>query len=89
MLYHDRDFSAACKQHMATADSAHSAQAIAAHNSGGIVIVQVQRIAARGSLPTRAVHIPGALVDKVTRPCQAPPPAPALADILSGTGKTL
>ncbi|KAK9845414.1 hypothetical protein WJX81_005954 [Elliptochloris bilobata] len=40
-------------------------QAMAVHNSGGIVIVQVQRIAARGSLPTRAVHIPGALVDKV------------------------
>ena len=27
--------------------------------------MQVQRIAARGSLPTRAVHIPGAIVDKV------------------------
>ena len=31
----------------------------------GWVRMQVQRIAARGSLPTRAVHIPGAIVDKV------------------------
>lgn len=31
----------------------------------GWMRMQVQRIAARGSLPTRAVHIPGAIVDKV------------------------
>ncbi|MDP1606286.1 MAG: acyl CoA:acetate/3-ketoacid CoA transferase [Rhodocyclaceae bacterium] len=39
--------------------------AMAAHNSGGIVIVQVERIAARGSLPPRQVKIPGVLVDCV------------------------
>ncbi|GMH45203.1 hypothetical protein BSKO_13160 [Bryopsis sp. KO-2023] len=40
-------------------------KAIAVHNSGGTVIVQVERVCDRGTLPTRAVHIPGALVDKV------------------------
>ncbi|KAK9817065.1 hypothetical protein WJX72_009007 [[Myrmecia] bisecta] len=40
-------------------------QAMAAHNSGGVVIVQVERLVDRGSIPTRNVHIPGALVDKV------------------------
>jgi len=37
--------------------------AMAAHNSGGIVIVQVERIADRGSLNPRNVKIPGVLVD--------------------------
>ena len=37
--------------------------AMAAHNSGGIVIVQVERIADRGSLNPRQVKIPGVLVD--------------------------
>ncbi|MGD1888831.1 MAG: acyl CoA:acetate/3-ketoacid CoA transferase [Cohaesibacteraceae bacterium] len=41
------------------------AQAMAAKNSGGIVIVQVERIAARGSLNPREVQIPAALVDAV------------------------
>ena len=40
-------------------------QAMAAHNSGGVVIVQVERIVDRGTLPTRNAHIPGALVDKI------------------------
>ena len=39
--------------------------AMAAHNSGGIVIAQVERIAERNSLNPRQVKIPGVLVDCV------------------------
>ncbi|MBX2855460.1 MAG: acyl CoA:acetate/3-ketoacid CoA transferase [Rhodobacteraceae bacterium] len=41
------------------------AQAQAARNSGGVVIVQVERVAAVRSLNPREVTIPGALVDAV------------------------
>ena len=39
--------------------------AMAAHNSGGIVIAQVERIAERNTLNSRQVRIPGVLVDCV------------------------
>jgi len=40
-------------------------QALAAHNNGGIVIAQVERLAAAGSLPLQSVRVPGVLVDYV------------------------
>lgn len=39
------------------------AMAMAAHNSGGIVIAQAQRLARAASLPAREVVVPGALID--------------------------
>lgn len=42
-----------------------TSMAMAAHNSDGVVIVQVERVAADGSLPPKRVLIPGALVDCV------------------------
>lgn len=41
------------------------AQAMAAHNNGGIVIAQVERIVEHGSLKAKEVKIPGILVDCV------------------------
>ena len=37
----------------------------ATHNAGGVVIVQVERLAQRGTLPAKQVKIPGMLVDLV------------------------
>jgi propionate CoA-transferase len=39
--------------------------ATAVHNAGGLVIVQVERIAEAGSLPAKNVKVPGVLVDCV------------------------
>ena len=39
--------------------------AMAVHNSGGVVIVQVERVCERGGLHPRSVKIPGVLVDCV------------------------
>jgi propionate CoA-transferase len=41
------------------------AVALAAHNSGGRVIVQVRTAVEAGSLPARSVRVPGAIVDAV------------------------
>jgi propionate CoA-transferase len=37
--------------------------AMAARNSGGIVIAQAKQLAARGAIPQRTVRVPGALID--------------------------
>lgn len=53
-------------------------QALAARNSGGIVIAQVKRMTAAGSIPTQRVHLPSTLVDVVvvdpeqSQTCQTP-----------------
>ena len=39
--------------------------ALAARNSGGLVIAQVKRVTAAGTIPTQRVHIPSTLVDVV------------------------
>jgi acyl CoA:acetate/3-ketoacid CoA transferase len=40
-------------------------QALAAHNNRGIVIAQVKRLVAAGSLPAQQVRVPGILVDYI------------------------
>jgi propionate CoA-transferase len=39
--------------------------ALAAHNSGGVVIAQVKRLAAAGTRPAQDVRVPGILIDAV------------------------
>ena len=39
--------------------------AMAAHNSGGIVIAQVKRLVKAGTIPPKNVKVPGGLVDKI------------------------
>lgn len=41
------------------------AQAMAAHNNGGVVIAQVERVVESGSIKPKNVHVPGILVDCV------------------------
>ena len=36
----------------------------ATHNAGGVVIVQVERLAQKGSLAPKSIKIPGMLVDR-------------------------
>ena len=59
----DEDGNIAMEDEAFWLDALSSAQA--AHNSGGIVIVQVKRVVPRGSLPPGSVQIPGFLVDYV------------------------
>ncbi len=59
----DTDGNVTMEKEALTLDSL--AMAIAARNSGGFVIVQVERIADRGTLSARQIKIPGILVDCV------------------------
>lgn len=61
--YADPDGNISFDQEPANLDA--FALALAAHNSGGKVLVQVRTAVARGELKPRSVRIPGALVDAV------------------------
>ncbi len=58
--------------------------ALAAHNSGGIVIAQVKRLARANSLDPRFVRIPGPLVDFVTVHPRQTQLSPTMADPTAG-----
>ena len=60
------------------------AVATAVHNVGGLVIVQVERVAENGSLSPREVKIPGILVDCVARSAARAPLADLRHAILRG-----
>lgn len=60
--------------------------ALAAHNSGGKVLVQVREQVDRGALPARSVRVPGAIVDAVVvHPRQRQSYAPHADPALSGS----
>lgn len=59
----DEDGNITCEHEACALESLSAAQA--AHNSGGIVIVEVKRLAKRGTLDPRQVTIPGIVVDYV------------------------
>jgi len=59
----DEDGNISMEREALTLDT--QAQAMAAKNSGGLVIVQVERIVQRGSLNPKNVKIPGVMVDAV------------------------
>lgn len=61
--YADEDGNATFDKEVATLDATSMAQA--AKNSGGIVILQVEKIVAKGSLDPRKVKIPGIYVDAI------------------------
>lgn len=61
--YADEDGNASLEKEAATLDGLSMAQA--AKNSGGIVILQVEKIVGKGTLDPRRVKIPGILVDAI------------------------
>lgn len=61
--YADEDGNATLEKEAATLDS--TAMAQAAKNSGGKVIIQVEKVVAKGSLDPRKVKIPGIYVDAI------------------------
>lgn len=61
--YADEDGNATFDKEVATLDATSMAQA--AKNSGGIVILQVEKIVAKGTLDPRKVKIPGIYVDAI------------------------
>lgn len=61
--YADEDGNATMEKEAITVDA--TAMAQAAKNSGGIVILQVEKVVAKGSLDPRKVKIPGIYVDAI------------------------